>query len=63
MLAAAALAFSPLGQDFIYAAFFSNEQLSRNIAQPFVYAAMLALLALGGLEWWIKRMLRRRPVE
>ena len=62
-IAAIVLAFSPLGQDFIYSAFASNEQLARNIARPIVYGAVVVLVALAALEWWIRRALRRRKVE
>ena len=52
--------FNPIGLEFIHAAFLSGEQLSRNIAQPLVFAALFILIALGVSEWWIKRWLRRR---
>jgi hypothetical protein len=55
-LAVAAIAvLNPLGQDIIHAAFFSGEQLSRNIWQPFVYGAALILILLIALEWWIRK--------
>lgn len=61
MVIAAAVALNPLGQDVIHAAFFSGEQLSRNIWQPFVYGTGLVLLLLIALEWWIrKRQAARR---
>jgi len=59
-LISAAAALNPIGQDFIIAAFFSGEQLSRNIAQPLVFIAALALVVLGLVEWWIRMMLRKR---
>ena len=55
MVLAAGVIFSPLGRDVIHAAFFSGEQLSRNIWQPFAYGAGLVLVLLTGLEWWIRR--------
>jgi membrane protein DedA with SNARE-associated domain len=60
MLAAALLAASPFGRDLFYLAFVSGEQLSRNIAQPFLLMGIAILLALGAVEWWITRLLRKR---
>jgi hypothetical protein len=51
---------NPIGLEFIHAAFLSGEQLSRNIAQPFVFTALFILVVLGTCEWWLKRWLRRR---
>ena len=53
-LAAVAI-LNPLGQDIIHTAFFSGEQLSRNIWQPIVYGAALILVLLIALEWWIRK--------
>ena len=55
-----AFALSPVGQAFLYGAFGSSEALSRNIAQLLVCTAILILVALGLLEWWAGRLLRRR---
>ncbi len=55
MLLAAVAALNPLGLDIIHAAFFSGEQLSRNIWQPIVYGVALILLVLIALEWWVRR--------
>ena len=63
LLLVAAVAISPVGQDFIYSAFFSGEQLSRNIAQPIVLIALAIALALVLLEWWIRRIVNKRRVE
>jgi hypothetical protein len=55
-LALAAIAvLSPIGQDLIYLAFFSGEQLSRNIWQPFAYGTALILILLIVFEWWIRK--------
>ena len=48
MLLAAVLALNPVGLDFVHAAFLAGEQLSENIAQPIVLAA-LAIMALAGM--------------
>ena len=55
MLLAAVAILNPLGQDIIYAAFFSGEQLSRNIWQPIVGCTALMLALLIALEWWIRK--------
>jgi hypothetical protein len=55
MALAAVAVLNPLGLDVIQAAFFSGEQLSRNIWQPFVYCAGLILALLIALEWWIRK--------
>ena len=60
MLLAAVAAFNPLGLDIIQTAFFSGEQLSRNIWQPIVLCAAAIFAALIGLEWWIRRRLMAR---
>jgi hypothetical protein len=52
---AAVVALSPPGQDLLYLAFVSNEQLSNNIAQPLVVMTAAILLLAGTLEWWIRR--------
>ena len=63
LLLAAAAALNPVGLSFIHSAFFSNEQLSRNIAQPFVLIALAIALACVLLEWWIRRIVNKRRVE
>jgi hypothetical protein len=52
--------FSPPGQAFLYSAFISGEQLSRNIARPLVFIAVLILAAMAALELAIGWLLRRR---
>jgi len=54
------LAINPIGLSFLHSAFVSNEALSRNIAQPLVFTAIVALVALGLLEWWVGTVIRRR---
>ena len=63
LLLVVAIAVSPVGQDFIYSAFFSNEQLSRNIAQPIVFMALPVAGVIVLLEWWIRRMVSKRRAE
>lgn len=57
------LAITPIGRDFIYSAFLSNEQLSRNIAQPIFFMALAVAGVLVLLEWWIRRIIYKRRVE
>ena len=60
MVLAAVVALNPLGLDIIHAAFFSGEQLSRNIWQPIVTCAALILLVLIALEWWLRKRWNER---
>jgi hypothetical protein len=46
LLLAAAVALNPLGLDIVHAAFFSGEQLSRDIWRPIVLAAALVFAIL-----------------
>ncbi len=62
LLLTAVFVISPFGRDFIYLAFFSGEQLSRNIAQPIFFMALAAVAVLVALEWWIRRVISRRRV-
>ena len=55
MVLAAGAIFNPLGQDVIHAAFFSGEQLSRNIWQRLACGTGLILVLLIALEWWIRK--------
>jgi hypothetical protein len=57
---AAIAVLNPLGLDIIQAAFFSGEQLSRNIWQPIVYCTVAILVLLIVIEWYIRRRLGRR---
>jgi hypothetical protein len=52
---AAVVALSPPGQDLLYLAFISNEQLSNNMGQPLVAITATILLVVAALEWWIRR--------
>ena len=55
LLLAAAAILNPLGLDIIHAAFFSGEQLARNIWQPIVFGAAAILVLLIVIEWWIRK--------
>lgn len=52
-------ALNPIGVDFLRGAF-SNEQLSRNIAQPIVIVAFGGLAVLALAEWLVRLVLIRR---
>jgi hypothetical protein len=54
MLLATAVAFNPVGLEFLHSAFFAGEQLARNIAQPIVLTAMAILALIGALEWLVR---------
>ncbi|MGE0563879.1 MAG: hypothetical protein AB7O50_05125 [Pseudolabrys sp.] len=60
---AAGLALSSPGQSLIYGAFFTGEQLSRNIAQPLMFGAIAILVVLAIAEWLVRRWLHRRKAE
>jgi hypothetical protein len=61
MLLAAIVALNPLGLDVIYAAFFANEALSRNIWGSIALTGMAIIALIVLLEWWIRvRILKRR---
>jgi hypothetical protein len=70
LLVGLALALSPIGRDFIYAALLSGEQLSRNIARPILAIAVAIWLCSVAVEWVIRawlasrsRRLRSRPLN
>ena len=60
MLLAAAILFNPLGLGFFRDAFFSNEALTRNIAQPIWFAVAAILLLIVLLEGLVRMLLLRR---
>jgi uncharacterized membrane protein YqjE len=55
LLLAAVVILNPVGLEVINAAFFSGEQLSNNIWQPIATVAILLLLGLIALEWFIRK--------
>jgi hypothetical protein len=63
LLIAVLLAVSPPGRELIHDAYFSSEQLSRNIAQPIVLIAALIVLGLAIIELCIGRMVRKRRAK
>ena len=60
MLLLAILVLNPLGVDVLNAAFFSNEQLSRNIWQPIALIAIAILSALLLVEWLLRTLVLKR---
>ena len=50
---------SPPGREIIHNAFFSGEQLSRNIAQPILFTGVSIMILLGALEWLVRLILFR----
>lgn len=64
MILAACLLFNPIGTDFVRNAFFSSEQLARNIAQPIVLTSLAVVAVLGLVEWAVRRsMIKRRALR
>jgi hypothetical protein len=60
MLLVAILVLNPLGLDVLNAAFFSNEQLARNIWQPIALIVIAILFALLLLEWFLRTLVLKR---
>lgn len=60
LLLAAAAVLNPVGLDFLCTAFVSNEQLSRNIAQPIVFMIGGILGGVCLLEFGIRQYLIRK---
>ena len=61
ILLAAVVLLNPLGLDIFYAAFQSNEALSRNIWRPSLLGVTI-LEALTAVEWWMRaRRYHARP--
>jgi hypothetical protein len=60
MLLVAILVLNPLGLGVLTAAFFSNEQLSRNIWQPIALIVIAILFALLLLEWFLRTLVLKR---
>ncbi len=58
LVIAAIAALNPVGLEFLRNAFWSGEQLSRNIAQPIVFIGIGILIALAALELLVKYWLR-----
>jgi hypothetical protein len=54
LILAAVVIFNPVGFGFLRSAFWSNEQLSRNIAQPIVFIAFAILAALALVEMLVR---------
>lgn len=60
LLLGAVVALNPVGLAFLRSAFFSGEQLSRNIAQPIVLSALAILLLVGIIEWLVRFVVFKR---
>ncbi|MDB5567739.1 MAG: hypothetical protein JWP84_4305 [Tardiphaga sp.] len=57
LLIAAAAALNPVGYDIIYNAYHSGEQLARSLGQFLIYCALGILVALGLIEFGIRKVL------
>jgi hypothetical protein len=60
MLLTAILALNPLGLDVIYAAFFANETLTRNIWGSIAPTGMAVMALIVLLEWRIRVVILNR---
>ena len=60
LLLAVVIIISPQGRAVIHNAFFSGEQLSRNIAQPIFCIGLAILVSIGSLEWLARLLISRR---
>jgi hypothetical protein len=60
MLLTAILALNPLGLDVIYAAFFANETLTRNIWGSIALTGMAVMALIVLLEWRIRVVILNR---
>lgn len=60
LLLAIIVTISPLGRDVIYSAFFSSEQLSRNIAKPMFFIGLAIMALIVAIEWLIRHIIFRR---
>jgi hypothetical protein len=60
MILALAAVLNPVGLDFIRGAFFTDEQLTSDIARPIVWIAIAVAIGLGLIEWTVRALLRRR---
>jgi hypothetical protein len=60
MLLTAILALNPLGLDVIYAAFFANETLTRNIWGSIALTGMAVMALIVLLDWRIRVVILNR---
>ena len=60
MLLATVVALNPLGLDVIYAGFFSNEAMSRNIWGSIALTGMAILALIVLLEWRTRKFIINR---
>ena len=60
LLLAIIVIISPPGREVTHSAFFSGEQLSRNIAQPVFCIGLATLVLIAALEWLVRLLMSRR---
>ncbi|MFB9265319.1 hypothetical protein ACFFWD_19535 [Bradyrhizobium erythrophlei] len=51
---------SPIGREVLHDAFFSGEQLSRNIAQPIAFIGLSILGLICIVEWLVRLLISKR---
>jgi hypothetical protein len=59
-LLAAAAVLNPIGLDVLYSAFFSGEQLSRNIWGSIAWTGIAILVTIVLLEWIFRTLILKR---
>ena len=59
-LLAAVVMLNPIGLDIVYSAFFSGEQLSRNIWGPIAWTGIALLIVIVLLEWIFRTLILKR---
>ena len=60
MLLSIIILISPIGHEVLYDAFFSNEGLSRAIAQPLAFIGFAILASICAIEWLVRLLISRR---
>jgi hypothetical protein len=60
---ATAIVLSPIGLDVLYSAFFSGEQLSRNIWGSIAWTGIAILAMIVLLEWAIRTLILKRSAR
>jgi hypothetical protein len=62
-LLATAVVLNPIGLDIIYSAFFSGEQLSRNIWGSIAWIGMAILAMTVLVEWAVRKLILKRSAS
>ena len=60
MLLSVIVLVSPIGTEVLHDAFFSGEQLSRNIARPVAFIGFAGLISICVIEWLVRSIVSKR---